>query len=495
MGYTGKATKNVSIVFVMMVLGALLSLSLRIILARGLAQEEFGLFFSALSLIGVLLILRDAGLSITLVKFVSEYLPKGERDLAKSTILIVSLIELFLSVVVGSTLFLLSDFLAINYFKIPIASPVMKLISIYFILFTVIELVERSFQGFQKMGLYSSINFVKMSLVVLATVIFLNIGMGVFAPTYAFLLAGLLIPIIYIPVFLKKVFPDFFTIGTKVDKGLVKKLISFGLPVMITITADKIIINTDIILLTAMSTLEEVALYNAAQPISKMVWYLAIAFASVVLPMTSELWSSGKKDLVVKGCEDVLKYFFILLVPTTLVMFVFPKIIINFFFGIRYIESAIVLQIFSVGAIFFSIAYVNLFILSGIGKPKANAVISSLAALLNIVGNLFFIPLYGISGAALATVSSFLFILVLSTFELKKSTGLEFPLKDWTKTVLSGIVFLSVVSVLKKALVANVYFEIVLSLGAGLLVFVALLFILDVLDMEEVCELKNRLGF
>ena len=69
-----------------------------------------------------------------------------------------------------------------------------------------------------------------------------------------------------------------------------------------------------------------------------------------------------------------------------------------------------------------------------------------------------------------------------------------FPWKSWVKTAFSGVVFLVVVSLLKQALVTDVFIEIAVSLTAGGAVFVFLIFFLGVLTKEELLELKGRVG-
>ncbi len=493
MSYTSKASKKVSVVFPMLILGALITFLLRILLAVSLSQEEFGLFYSIVALLGMLAILRDLGLGIAIVKFISEFNVKRKDKLIKSTIVLVSLIELMLAGAISGILFLCSDFLALNYFQLPISSLLIKLFSIYFFLFTINDILQQSFQGFQKMGLYSSVNLVRTIMIFLISMFLLDLGLGVLSPTYAFIIASFMISLIYIPILFKRVFPIFFKTNTEIDKAFIKKILFFGLPAMVTIVADMIITHTDILLLTAMTSLESVALYSAAQPIGKMVWFIAIAFSSVVLPITSELWALGKKSLIVRGCEDALKYLLLILVPPTLLILAFPQTVINIFFGESYTKAGLALQVLSLGGVFISIAYLNLAIISGIGKPRLNAKITSISAIVNVLGNLLLIPIYGFVGAAIATSSSFFLILLLSSLELRKVMRIRFPWDDWVKTFLSGLIFLLVISFLKQTLTIDIFFETIFSLSIGFSIFISMILLLGVLTKEELLELRSRM--
>ena len=124
---------------------------------------------------------------------------------------------------------------------------------------------------------------------------------------------------------------------------------------------------------------------------------------------------------------------------------------------------------------FFSFAVVNNNILAAIGKPKKVTFIILLAAFVNVVLNLLFIPSHGMLGAAWATVVAYIFILLLSTYFVIKSIKVAVPFFDWIKIFLSGIIFLIVVDFLRKSLILNVWLEIFVVILLGLVVYFLLL--------------------
>jgi O-antigen/teichoic acid export membrane protein len=211
----------------------------------------------------------------------------------------------------------------------------------------------------------------------------------------------------------------------------------------------------------------------------------------VLLPMSAELWARKQKEHLRRGMELLQKYLFVVVTPFALLMLSFPMEIINILFGYRFIGGSIALQILSVGVIFNSLGTLNTIIFPSIGRPKINVYIITTAAVVNLLSNLILVPIYGIVGAAIATSFSFLIIMVFSTVMLKQYIKVTFPLGEWMKTVIAGLALVGVISYLKRALVMGVIPELVIIAASGFLVYGMLVFLLRVIDVDEVKKYLN----
>nr|WP_279326130.1 oligosaccharide flippase family protein [Bacillus sp. FJAT-47783] len=103
-----------------------------------------------------------------------------------------------------------------------------------------------------------------------------------------------------------------------------------------------------------------------------------------------------------------------ILIFSTIVFLLSDKVlpILN---GEIYNDSIIPFKIFVVGMAFSYIFAPNVDVLRSMKKYKALAVLGLLACVMNFVLNLYFIPIYGINGAALTTILSQIFINISST--------------------------------------------------------------------------------
>ena len=78
--YTKKMVGGVAIVFLAGFFTALVAYLVRILLARNLSADNFGLIYAVLAAFGLLSVFQTLGLNEALVKYVSEFLAKNKRE-------------------------------------------------------------------------------------------------------------------------------------------------------------------------------------------------------------------------------------------------------------------------------------------------------------------------------------------------------------------------------------------------------------------------------
>ena len=491
--YTHKVIKNTSIVLIGMFLSTIFGYLLRLILARGLSTSDFGLFYSIVALFSFLAFFQFLGLSKATVKYIAEYKAQNKPELIKSTILITLFLQLTISFLIGLFCIIFSDWIATNYFHDISISIFIKVYAITVILFPLEKIFKIVFNGFQQMTYFSLVELIKTIFLVIATFIFLASGLGVFSPIIAYILVYLIPPIfIYTPLFFKKVFPDFFKTETKISYALTKKLLSFGMYVLLTGIAGLIFFHIDTMIITYFRTLEEVGLYNVGYPTAKILWVLTSAVAPVILPIASELWQ--KKDIIKlrEGINQLYKFSLILIIPGIIVMFLFPDTIISLLFGENYIEAATVLRITSVGALLFSIATINLNILTGIGLPKLVGKIMLTAAVFDAISTILVVPSFGINGAAVTTVLSFGIVFIISSLKVRKKFEIKHQYKNYIKIFISGGISMSTMYLTAKLLQLHIWLEISIAILLGGLIYLALLFSFRIINKKEIKQITNR---
>ncbi|MFC1753813.1 flippase [Thermoproteota archaeon] len=485
MNYARKALKGTISVFVVTLFAAFLGYLVRLVLARGLSLEEYGLFYAVFSFFGLFMIFKDLGLNSALAKFIPEYLHKKDYSGVKSIVVSVFSIQTFFSLIVFILTFLLSDYIAEHFFHTPAASIVIKFIGLMFLLTPLENVFTHSFQGFQRMFLYASIEFMRMLVILLIIIALLYKGFLVLAPSIAYFAVYIIVPLLCIPFFLK-MFPQFTKVKAKITSSLVKKLFKFGVPLIIGSVGAAFMLYTDTVIITYFRNLNEVALYQVASPTARLLLYLGYALAAVILPLSSELWAKGKRDKLKFGMELLYKYTFLAVIPLALLMFSFPELILNILFGAEYTGAAIVMQILAVGTIFFTVGNLNGNVLAGIGRPKEIANIVLIAAVFNLIANLILVPFYGMIGAAFSTLLSWLVILVLTSYKMKKYVKVKTPFYAWIKNIFAGIIFVLIIKLIKSVLEANIWVELLISVGIASLVYLGLVLLFRLITKKDI---------
>ncbi|MBU4266022.1 MAG: flippase [Candidatus Altiarchaeota archaeon] len=491
--YTRKAVRGAGIVLVLMVASNFMGYIFRMFLARELGASSYGLIYAIVALFGVLVTLfMSFGLEASLTRYIPKFRVENKPEKIKGAILTVLSLKFLLSVLVCGIIILLSDTLALEYFKAPEASILIKIYAVGIIFSSIIATLRPSLQGFQSMKYFSSVDFVKSFFTLAITAPLLFLGLRELAPILGFTLTFIIVLPIFGFLALKKVFPELLRVKAELSSSLTKKLLRFGIPVALAGSASVIISHTDTLLLTYFTSLSEVGLYNAALPTMKLISVMGLAMRAVVFPMSSELWTKGNKEKIASGLSMLYKYAFIVVFFISLIMFLFPEIILGILFGGEFRQAGIVLRILSVGYLIHTFASVNNITLSGIGKPKEVGKIMFSGAALNLVLNLILIPVYGMEGAAVSTLTAFIVIFILSVMRLRKHIPFIAPWGAFIKIIASGILVSGFIFFVK-SLEIDIWTKLILSAALGCLMYAVLLLVSRVVGIDEVKGILRRI--
>src|SRR3989338_5193282 len=161
MDYLRKALRGTSIVFLMGIIGSILSYITLVYLARFLGPHDYGLFSAVLAFVTFFLFFRDFGLPQALTKYIAEYETEGKRDYIKTVIVAVLSFELLSSFFFVFLFYLLRWFLADSYFKDPLAVNILVLLLFYIIGSTFFGTFKDILLGFQEMFIFSLSEVIK----------------------------------------------------------------------------------------------------------------------------------------------------------------------------------------------------------------------------------------------------------------------------------------------------------------------------------------------
>jgi O-antigen/teichoic acid export membrane protein len=488
MDYTKRAFKGTLAVLIMYFLSGILGYLFRFLLARKLDPANYGLFYAVFSFVMFFTVFTGFGVGSALVKFIPEFQIKKKYEEIKNSVLFTFLFQFFISLIIAAIFYLLSNWLAINYFNNEAASLLLKILSVVFVLLS-FNVFSSSLQGFQKIAVFASVNTVKALVLLIATFFLFMFNQQVIVPAYGYLIAHV-VSIVFAFVMFLKTFPDFFKYKLNINKKIVKNLFGFGIPIALTELSYLVLSYTDTLMITYFKTLNDVAFYNVAVPIAMMLlWIFAHPLAAVMLPMSSEMWNKRHVKSLKNGLQTIHKYVMLGIIPAALVLIAFPDLVISILFGSSYIPAQNSLKVLAFGMLFYSIAFINSHVLAGIGKPSKTTKIMVTAAIANVVLNFIFIPIFGIVGAAIATVLSYILMMNLTSLELKKYIHIELPFFYFFKTIFVGALVIAAIYIMKKILVLPLIPELIIILTVAAVLYALLSLAFKLWSFEEIKSL------
>jgi len=219
----------------------------------------------------------------------------------------------------------------------------------------------------------------------------------------------------------------------------VRAVLKFGLPFVPNLLLSWLFTSMDRIALRRYSTMTEIGLYSAAFKIASVMNLFQTGFSLLWMPTAYERYEKDKGDTVFFKKTFEMVSFVLFAVGFLVVGF---KDVIFLLLAKSYRASAQIAPFLILVPIM-----QLLWLTSGVGinltkKTYWHMVISSIATLLNFVGNTLLVPLYGALGAAISTGLSYVLYFYMRTSISEKL----FPVRYDIKRASAGILMMITVS-------------------------------------------------
>jgi O-antigen/teichoic acid export membrane protein len=185
---------------------------------------------------------------------------------------------------------------------------------------------------------------------------------------------------------------------------------------------------TDSLIIGFYNSATEVGIYNAAVPLAFLLSIASQLFLQLFFPLINKEYSLGNKETVKQLSKQLSKWTLALNLPILIILLVFPEFLINLLFGPEFLGATNALRILAIGGIFSSLAEFPNRLITSSGRSKIILIDITIITILNIFLNLFLVPKYGITGAATATMISFIVLSFTFTFQSIKYLSV-FPIR------------------------------------------------------------------
>lgn len=221
-----------------------------------------------------------------------------------------------------------------------------------------------------------------------------------------------------------------------VDWSILRQLLAYGLPLTLTLTMGFIVDSSDRLLLGWLNGTEAAGLYAVTYDFAQQTMILMMTIVNLAAyPLIIHAMEKGRMAEVKSRMEQNVVFLIAIALPAAGGMVLLSENIARLFFGEAYRDAAalvipwIALVSFIQGM---KVFYLDLAFQLSKQTSKQIVPVAS-GALLNIVLNLWWIPLYGIQGALAATGAAYLVSSVLSWQLGKACFALPLPGKEVLK--------------------------------------------------------------
>lgn len=461
----------------------------RMIYAKNLSVEQYGLFYAVFALIFFFGSFRDMGMSEATL----YYINKKENKENQKTILFLELLPqiIFSSIFIIVFLFL-KNYLVTSYFKDPLANSILNYLIPLFLIETILLTLLSFFRAKQRFIFFNIVQFLSAFLrFFLAFIGFRILKDTSNIPAQTYFFSQICLIIIMLLYFIAK-YKNIVKQKIQPTKQLSNQMFSYAIPVMFSTAGAVILTYSDTILLTFFKGTQSVAQYNVAQPSLNIILIFASAFISMIFPIISKLYHNNAKQKIHDLINLLYNNFLIATLPLGLIFFTYPSLIIGLLFGDKYLPAAMALQVFALSFIFIILKDINFGIIAGIGKVKERSKILYYGAGFNIILDIILIPIFDIVGAAIATGLGFILMAFLTTKLVLKTYKINIQKIKILKIIASNIIFLITLNLMKRIIDTNWILETVIVLLISGLIYLMMLFALEIITIKQLKEIKSK---
>jgi len=480
-----KIARGTSIVFLGTIIAMLLGFGGRVLLARFFTQSEYGIYSLAFVILNIAGIISALGLQQGSPRQIAYYRGKGEAAKVQGVISSSLQTALIASILLSMLLFFTSGIISAQIFHEPGLDVPLRIFSIAIPFFVLINILASIFRGFDEVKPKAYFqDILRLGLFPLLLLPVILLGLPFSAAMYAFSASIILTGIAFAVYTLKKA--PFRVERYPATNPLGKELLLFSLPLFGVAMLGMVINWTDFLMLGYFKISEVVGLYNAAVPLAHLIPLTLSSMAFIYLPIASQLYSQNLIGEMKRSYQVLTKWIFSVSFPLFLLLFLFPQTILSFFFGAGYAQATTALKILSVGFIFRTFLGANGMTLLVMGKTRLLMWASLLAAGLNVILNIILIPQWGITGAAIASLTSYSARNIFCSVKLYQLSKIHPFTKNYLKPILACGGIIAIIYALTRSLLVVSYWALPLIFILFLVVYGLSLLLTKSFDEEDI---------
>jgi len=419
-----KFIRDVGIIGITQVLTNLGAFFLLPLITKTLGPYDYGIWAQISTTISLLSPLALLGLSMAFVRFLA-----AEKDIARIREGFYSIFMFVLcsGIIVSLTVFALSDFLAITVFSDVTTSYYIKAGSFLILLSTLDMISLFYFRIFRQIRTFSILTVFQAFGKLFLILALLLAGFSILGVIGATLLVQGLIIIVSLVLIIHQ-------IGFAIPKfDRLREFLTYGAPLTpnslirwITDSSDRYIVGLFI-------GLSAVGIYSAAYTIGNLVHLFIAPIQFILFPELSRLFDENKIETVRTYLSNSLQYFLLLTIPSVMGLSVLARPILEIFTTPEFTAGSNVIPFIALAGLFGGIFQIIINITHLFKKTQFNLFVHVIAAVTNLALNIILIPLIGILGAAIATLISYILMVILgisiSFRDLSFDLGYAFILK------------------------------------------------------------------
>jgi O-antigen/teichoic acid export membrane protein len=268
----------------------------------------------------------------------------------------------------------------------------------------------------------------------------------------------------------------------------IKSLSVFSFWLFMTSSGVLVFSQADVIMIGYFLNNDDVGVYRIALQFTTIATFTTYALRTTLWPKVSKWGKSGDTMLVEESLSQALTYSLLLAIPVMVGGILLGDKLLYLFYGEEFKKG------YSVLIILLAVQVVNVFqffftmYLDALNHPKESFKVTSVSAAGNILLNLILIPVYGITGAAIATLLTMILNVILARRPLMKLMNIKIKLDSLKNILVASLIMGAFVGIYRIFVPLSNIMMILFPVLIGGIIFCI---VLMKIDNEIYNEIKN----
>ena len=470
--------KDVGIIAFTQILTSLGGFLLLPIITKTLGSYDYGTWSQISITVYLLSPLALMGLSMGAVRYLSS---ETDKEKIREGFFSITIFVMFTGFIVSMLVFLLSDLLAATIFKDPNTTDLIKAGSFLILLSAIDQIAIFYFRIFRYIKIFSYLILFQVFGKLVLIFIFLNMGLGLLGVISAVLVIEILLFIIAMSIVISQ-------IGFAIPRfSYISDYLKYSAPLTPISLIKWITDSSDRYMVGYFLGLSSVGVYSASYAIGNLVNLFVMPIQMILFPELSKLFDNGDIDKVKTYLSYSMRYFLFIAIPAVFGLYVLSKPILNILTTSEFASGSIVIPIIALSGLLAGVFQIVINITLIVKKTTFNMYIQIVAALLNIVFNFVLIPSIGILGAAIATLISYILMVIACIHISFKHITFDLNFIFISKCVVAS----SIMSIVVLSLDTDNIIELLIVSGLGAVIYPLILLSIKGFSKNELNMVKE----
>ncbi|MBS3162845.1 flippase [Candidatus Woesearchaeota archaeon] len=456
-----------------------------------LGSDQYGILSLGIMVYAVFSITLLFGFDYGITRFTALFLGENSKSKVKGLIKFAFPLVLISSLIGSLIMFLSSEFIAINLFRTEQLILVLKIFAFAVPFDCLRGIFLGVIRGFKNLKYeFYARYLIEGSSRILLMFILVYMGFGIVGASIAYV-ASVILSLLFSMIFFTKTFSFFKVKAEEVSKF---EVFDYSWPLMFNALLGLATVSIDSFMIGYFMNVSSVGIYNAIAPIARLTYIIPFSLSALLVPVLVGLYVQKDENAFASVYKILNRWVFMFNLPLLIFIVFFPKEVLSVLFGAEYTVGSLGLIILSVGFFIMYSFMVSREVLLALKKSKDVFVFSLVGVILNVLLNYFLVPIYGIIGAAVASIISLGVISLLIFGTAFKFTKNKFFQWDYLKILGAGFISILLMKLFGTYYSLYSFWSLLFSGVVFLIIYSGFLFVFRSFKAEDKMMIKDVWG-